>query len=160
LPFVALECLGESGRGLLVAALGGEDLREIAPCVSLESDAVVLLVGRDRLAGESFRLCVLTPMREDTRLNLPPERLISRIVTGKRTPSAAGGLALPEAAARANLPSEQSPVHPQEPELFSLLEPRAGRLEVTCRRLVVTCHPRDLGETDLADPPSVELALP
>src|SRR5437899_10542716 len=94
-------------------------------------------------------------MRENASLHLPPEAGIRDV---ELSSAASESFSFVEATEGAELAAEQAHVRSEETVLLSLLEPGTQGLEVTGRRLVISRHARDLGQSNLADPAAVELS--
>ena len=73
-------------------------------------------------------------------------------------PRRAESFSFVEATEGAELAAEQAHVRSEETVLLSLLEPGTQSLEVTGRRLAISRHARDLGQSNLPDPAAVELS--
>jgi hypothetical protein len=97
-------------------------------------------------------------MRENASLHLPPEAGIDVVIRGELSSAAGESFGFVEATEGAELAAEQAHVRSEETVLLSLLEPGTQGLEVTGRRLVISRHARDLGQSNLPDPAAVELS--
>jgi hypothetical protein len=97
-------------------------------------------------------------MRENARLHLPPEAGIHGVISGELSSAAGESFGFVEATEGAELAPEEGHVRCEETVLLSLLEPGTQGLEVTGRRLVISRHARDLGQSNLPDPAAVELS--
>src|SRR5438067_9404248 len=97
-------------------------------------------------------------MRENASLHLPPEAGVDVVISGELSSAAGESFSFVEATEGAELAAEQAHVRSEETVLLSLLEPGTQGLEVTGRRLVISRHARDLGQSNLPDPAAVELS--
>ena len=97
-------------------------------------------------------------MRENASLHLPPEAGIDVVISGELSSAAGETFGFVEVTEDAELAAEQAHVRAEETVLLSLLKPSTQSLEVTRRRLVISRHARDLGQSNLADPAAIELS--
>src|SRR5690348_16219215 len=97
-------------------------------------------------------------MRVNASLHLPPEAGIDVVIRGELSSAVGESFGFVEATEGAELAAEQGHVRAEHPVLLSRLEPSTQGLEVTRRRLVISGHARDLGQSDLADPAAIELS--
>src|SRR5205823_2631325 len=97
-------------------------------------------------------------MRENASLHLPPEAGIDVVIRGELSSAAGETFGFVEVTEDAELAAEQAHVRAEETVLLSLLKPSTQSLEVTRRRLVISRHARDLGQSNLADPAAIELS--